>query len=192
MNIRNWKQEILTIPNLLSFARLGMIPVYVILYLQARSPEEYFISGVVLAVSCVTDALDGYIARRFHSVTLLGKLLDPLADKATQFTLILCLCMKYPVLKLVLGLMLVKEGFQITACIVNYRKGKMLLGALPAGKVSTTVLFISLITLVVFPQLDSWVVTAVALLDGIFLTVSFAGYVLAYHGRHPRTQDVDF
>lgn len=192
MNCRNWKREILTIPNLLSFGRLGLIPVYVTVYLHARTPKDFYVSGAILALSCLTDALDGYIARKFHCITLLGKVLDPLADKATQLALILCLCTKYPILKLVLALMIVKEAYQISACVVNFRRGKMLLGALPAGKVCTAVLFVSLIALVVFPGLDSRVVTAVALTDCTFLLVSFAGYVLAYHGRHPRTRDVEF
>lgn len=185
MNIRNWKREILTIPNLLSLSRLGLIPVYIILYLRANTQKDYFLSGAVLAISCFTDALDGYIARRFHRITLLGKVLDPLADKATQLALIFSLCLRYPVLKLVLTLMVIKESYQATACIVNFRRGKMLPGALPAGKICTAVLFVSLITLVVFPGLENWTVSAVAILDCIFLTVSFFWYVLAYHDMRP-------
>lgn len=191
MFIRNWKTEILTIPNLLSILRLGLIPVYVVLYRTAREPRDYWAAGTVLAISCLTDAADGYIARRFGMISLLGKVLDPIADKATQIALILCLCLRYPVLKVVLGLLLVKECFQITACIVNFRRGKMLLGAMPAGKVCTAVLFVSLITLVVFPGLEEWVIHSVAITDIIFLTMSFISYVLAYWGKHPRTRDVE-
>lgn len=192
MFIKNWKKEILTIPNLLSIVRLLMIPVYVSLYLHAKTPRNFIAPGIVLAVSCLTDALDGYIARRFHMVSLLGKVLDPLADKATQLALVLCLGLKYPVMKWMLALLLLKEGFQIVACIVNFRRGKMLLGALPAGKLCTAVLFTSLIALVVFPGLDDRLVMAMVAADCIFLTISFLSYVLAYHGRHPRTRDVDF
>ena len=192
MFIKNWKKEILTIPNLLSLGRLLMIPVYVRLYLHANAPHDFIAPGIVLAVSCLTDALDGYIARRFQMVSLLGKVLDPLADKATQLALILCLGLKYPVMKWMLALLLLKEGFQIVACIVNFYRGKILLGALPAGKVCTAVLFTSLMALVILPEPDVWLVTAIVSADCFFLTISFLSYVLAYHGRHPKTRDVDF
>ena len=192
MFIRNWKTEILTIPNLLSILRLGMIPVYVELYRNAQDSGDYWIAGAVLALSCLTDAADGYIARRFHMISLLGKVLDPIADKATQIALTLCLCLRFPVLKAVLALLLVKESFQVAACIVSFRRGKMLSGAMPAGKICTAVLFISLIALVVFPEPKGWVVNTVAITDCVFLTFSFISYMLAYWGKHPRIRDVDF
>lgn len=191
MNARNWKHDILTVPNALSLIRMILIPVYIRVYLRADAPRDFWLSGAILAVSCLTDALDGWIARRFHSVSLLGKVLDPLADKATQLALILCLCQRYAVLKPVLALMAVKEAYQLTACVVSFSRGKMLPGALPAGKICTAVLFASLIVLVIFPRLEPSAVTAVALTDCFFLTVSFTDYVLAYHGRHPRTRDVE-
>ena len=116
----NWKKEILTIPNLLSLFRLVLIPVYVILYLNATTPKEYFLSGAILAVSCLTDMVDGQIARRFNMISNVGKLLDPFADKATQFTLTLCLSLKYPVLHPVLALFLVKEIFQLIAFLIHF------------------------------------------------------------------------
>ena len=91
MPIKNWKKEILTIPNLLSLFRLVLIPVYVTIYLNAKETTDYFIAAMILAVSCLTDLVDGKIARHFNMISTLGKILDPLADKATQFTLIIWL-----------------------------------------------------------------------------------------------------
>ena len=81
MSIKNWKTEILTIPNLLSLFRLALIPVYISIYLGARSNSDYFLAASILAVSCLTDMIDGKIARHFNMITNLGKLLDPIADK---------------------------------------------------------------------------------------------------------------
>lgn len=192
MFIKNWKQEILTVPNLLSLFRLLLIPVYVTIYMNASQPRDHFIAGAVLAVSCLTDAVDGKIARKFNQITHFGKLLDPFADKATQFVLTICLSLRYPVLNPVLVLFLVKECFQLVACILSFRKGKMLPGALPAGKVCTAVLFVSLIILVLFPDLDWRIVNAVALLNGCFLLLSFISYILAYYGKKSKVQDVNF
>ena len=146
--IRNWKKEIFTIPNLLSLFRLLLIPVYVVIYLNATEASHYFIAAAILAVSCLTDLVDGKIARRFNMISTVGKILDPIAYKATQFTLILCLAVKHPRLWLLVGLFVVKESFQLIAGLINLRRRKMLPGALMAGKVCTTVLFISLIVLV--------------------------------------------
>ena len=94
----NWKKEILTIPNLLSVFRLALIPVYITIYLNAVEPCDYYLAAGILALSCMTDMIDGYIARRFNMISNMGKFLDPIADKMTQFTLIVCLAFRYPFL----------------------------------------------------------------------------------------------
>lgn len=190
MFINHWKKEVLTIPNLLSLFRLLLVPVYVCLYLNAQTPRQYFAAGTIIAVSCLTDAVDGKIARHFHAVTTLGKILDPLADKITQFALTVCLSLKYPVLVPVLALFVVKEVFQLVLGAVYLVRGQMLPGALMAGKICTTVLFVSLITLVLFPSLHPAAVELVAVTDGFFLLVSFVSYVFAYFGKHSRIQDM--
>ncbi len=191
MFIKDWKKEILTIPNLLSLFRLVLIPVYVVIYLDATQPQQYFTAAAILAISCLTDAIDGKIARHYNMISTVGKILDPFADKMTQFTLTLCLSLKYPTLRPVLTLFVVKEGFQLIAGIVNLRRGKMLPGALIAGKVCTTILFISLITLVLLPNLDSRIVDSIAVADFSFLCISFVSYILAYFGKHTKVQDMD-
>lgn len=191
MYIKDWKKEIFTIPNLLSLFRLVLIPVYVTVYLNAQEEWQYYVAGAILAVSCMTDLIDGKIARRFHMISTVGKVLDPLADKATQFTLTLCLSVHYPVLRPVLILFVIKEGFQLIMGIVHFRKGKMLPGALMAGKICTTILFVSLIALVLFPGIPHQAVNATALVDTGFLIFSFISYILAYFGKNTKVQDMD-
>lgn len=191
MFIRNWKKEILTIPNLLSMFRILLIPVYAGIYLNATEEPQFILAGAVLAVSCLTDMVDGKIARKFHMITTLGKVLDPLADKLTQLTLTVCLSLKYPVLYPVLALFVIKELFQLTLGIIFLRKGKMLPGALMAGKICTTVLFVSLIALVLVPQMRAEVVNMIAVIDTVFLGISFVCYILAYFGKKVRVQDID-
>lgn len=69
--------RVLTVPNLISFARLLLVPVFAVLLV--RHQDGWAIA--VLAVSGVSDYLDGVIARRFHQVSRLGQLLDPSADR---------------------------------------------------------------------------------------------------------------
>jgi cardiolipin synthase len=69
---------ILTVPNLLSFFRIGLIPVFVWLIVD----EDTTLGGIVLfAVVAATDWVDGFLARRLGQVSELGKILDPIADR---------------------------------------------------------------------------------------------------------------
>ena len=190
MHIKDWKKEIFTIPNLLSLFRLALIPVYMNVYMNAVESWHYFTAGAILAVSRITDLMDGKIARRYHMISTVGRVLDPVADKATQFTLTLCLSMNYPVLRPVLILFVIKEGFQLIVGIIHFRKGKMLPGALMAGKICTTVLFVSLIALVLMPNINPVAVKVIAVIDALFLVISFASYARAYFGKNVKVQDI--
>lgn len=187
----NWKKEILTVPNLLSLFRLVLIPVYVKLYLNAHTQRDYFLAGSIMALSCLTDALDGQIARRFHMISHVGKVLDPMADKFTQLALMLCLCARYPLLHPVLALFVIKELFQLSAMLIHFRQGKALPGALPAGKLCTGILFVSLILLAVFPQIPVSFADSIILADGLFLLLSFGSYIHAYCGEEPWIRDLE-
>ncbi len=191
MFIKDWKKDVFTIPNFLSLFRLALIPVYMFLYWNAADYRQLYIAGGILVVSCLTDAIDGRIARQYNMISTLGKILDPLADKITQFTLTLCLSLKYPRLIPVLILFIMKEIFQLTVGILQLRKGKMLSGALPAGKICTAILFVSLISLVLFPALPDTVISGIAVLDTIFLLISFISYILAYFGANPKIENLD-
>ncbi len=187
MFIKDWKKEIFTIPNMLSLFRLVLIPLYVTIYLN----EKYFLSAAILAVSCLTDLIDGKIARHFNMISSLGKILDPVADKATQFTLIICLTVKYRILWYLVGLFVLKESFQLIAGGINLRKGKMLKGALLSGKICTTILFISLIVMVMLPNLSLKAVNIIAIVDGLFMLIAFFDYVIAYFFKENKFQTFD-
>ncbi len=191
MFIKDWKKDVFTIPNMLSMFRLILIPVYVSIYLNATEPKDYFISGTILAVSCLTDMVDGQIARRFNQISNLGKLLDPIADKTTQLALVLCLSIRYPVLNHVLVLFLAKEFTQLFVAYAKFRQGKALPGSIFAGKICTTVLFISLILLVLLPNMDIRIVNALAILDSAFLAFAFISYLFAFCGKHAKVQDLE-
>lgn len=191
MIIKDWKREIFTIPNLLSFFRLLLIPVYMTIYLKAQDGKDYFIAGSILAVSCTTDMIDGRIARKFNMITTFGKFLDPLADKLTQFALLLCLGIRYPILQSVFALFVLKELFQLCAGILAAKQGYILKGALISGKVCTVILFTSLVALVVFPNIHISTVSLIAMIDGFFLMVAFADYFITYLGKKSRFQRLD-
>ena len=189
--MKNWKKDILNIPNLLSLFRLALIPIYVYIYLNANEPREYWLAGAILAVSCLTDMVDGKIARKYNMITPLGKLLDPIADKFTQLILTICLSLRYPVMRPVLILFLAKESFQFFAALLNYRKGKALDGALMAGKICTTVLFSSFTVLVFIPNMNPVIVAFIGLADCACLLIAFINYIFAFCGKHAKVHDIE-
>lgn len=70
------------IPNLLTLARIGLVPWLVVLLQE----QQYGWSLAVFVIAGVTDGLDGYIAKRFNASTYLGSILDPIADKVLLVT----------------------------------------------------------------------------------------------------------
>jgi cardiolipin synthase len=184
--IKDWKKDLLTIPNFLSLFRLLLVPVYMTIYLNGSQPRDYIAAAVILAVSCLTDMIDGKIARKYNMGSKVGQLLDPIADKVTQFALIICLSVKYPVLWNLVILFVIKESFQSIAAFVTYRKGKILTGALFSGKICTTVLFTSLILMVLMPDMDTKVVNVITIVDGIFMLVAFVDYIRAYFDKRTK------
>ena len=148
--------------------------------MNAKSISDFHLAAAILAVSCLTDAVDGQIARRFNMITAVGKILDPFADKITQFTLIICLAMRHPVLWSIIGLFVAKELFQLVAGCIIVRHGRILKGAQITGKICTTVLFVTLTLLVLVPDIHpSWVV-GITILDGLFLLIAFIDYIFVY------------
>lgn len=191
MPIQNWKKELWTIPNMLSMFRLVLIPVYIYIYLNATEDHHYWIAAAILAISCLTDMIDGKIARKFNMISQVGKVLDPVADKMTQFSLMVCLSTQRKAIRVLLLLFVVKEFFQLVAMILNLRKGKALDGALMSGKISTTVLFISLIILVMMPRLSNTIADAITMISAVFLIIAFVDYVRAYYGKNKKVHDME-
>ena len=116
-------KERFSIPNLMGYFRLLLIPVFCYLYL---AKEAYHWAAGVVLLSSLTDLFDGMIARKFNMITNLGKALDPIADKLTHGALALCLAFRYPQMWVLFGLMVLKEGYMVVMGLLFLRKGKML------------------------------------------------------------------
>jgi CDP-diacylglycerol--glycerol-3-phosphate 3-phosphatidyltransferase len=77
---RSLRQDAFNIPNVLTMGRIVMIPLC-LWFLDQNTPQSGFWSGLVFTAAAITDVLDGYLARKLGVVSVLGKLIDPLADK---------------------------------------------------------------------------------------------------------------
>jgi CDP-diacylglycerol--glycerol-3-phosphate 3-phosphatidyltransferase len=100
--------ESLNVPNVLTLARILLIPVFIILFVNP-TPDQSLAAAIIFAVAAVTDMLDGYIARRTGQVTKLGKLLDPIADKLLVLSALILLMNVERVSALVVLLIVARE-----------------------------------------------------------------------------------
>ncbi|MGH9195527.1 MAG: CDP-alcohol phosphatidyltransferase family protein, partial [Acidimicrobiia bacterium] len=82
------------VPNVVSFIRLGMIPVFVWRFLTAESRSELVVSFVLLGLIGGTDWVDGFLARRLHQVSVLGQLIDPVADRLAIIVAIIAIMIR--------------------------------------------------------------------------------------------------
>ncbi|HCR40121.1 MAG TPA: CDP-diacylglycerol--glycerol-3-phosphate 3-phosphatidyltransferase [Lachnospiraceae bacterium] len=174
------KKDLWTIPNILCYIRFALVPVFIVMYIRAQEPKQYLQAAAVVFASGLTDFFDGFIARQYNMVTELGKLIDPLADKLTQASLIFVLVLKIKWMFLLLILFIVMQLFMLIAGIVMLKKGKKLLGAKWFGKVSTTVFYGTMLFLVALPTLNTTVTNILMLICGAFLLLSFVLYIKEY------------
>jgi cardiolipin synthase len=110
--------KIITIPNLLTFFRLALIPVFVILFLFGFE----MVAFAVFLLAGLTDVIDGYIARKYQLISKLGKILDPLADKALRMSAVVVFVITGVLPVWVLVAMLSFDLFLISTSYILYKK----------------------------------------------------------------------
>lgn len=117
-------KEIWSIPNILSYIRLLLIPIFVYIYITANSTSDYYVAALIILLSGLTDMLDGLIARKFNQITELGKTIDPIADKLTQAAIVGCLMFRYDYMWILVLLLVVKELFMGINGLILLKKVK--------------------------------------------------------------------
>lgn len=171
------KNQILTIPNLLSVVRLLLIPVILWLYIGL---ENHHWAIAVIVLSGLTDVVDGFIARKFHMVSDFGKILDPVADKLTQGALLLCLVARYEWMKWLVMLFLVKECAMLIMGSLAIRKENSVNSAQWHGKLNTVVLYGTMCLLILFPAMPIPVANALTATCALTIAASFLLYTRFY------------
>lgn len=179
---RDWRREYFSIPNIMSYFRLALIPLYLVVYFSAETDRDYAYAAAVIAVSGLTDMLDGKIARHFNMITEWGKFIDPVADKLTFAAIALSMSFRFPLMGVVFGLYVVKELYMLAMGAVMLRRGFRMDGAQWYGKVCTAVTYAVVFLLLVIPGMPEQVSST---LIGICLAVTIAAFV-GYIGFYAR------
>jgi CDP-diacylglycerol--glycerol-3-phosphate 3-phosphatidyltransferase len=142
------------LPNALTVLRLALVPVFVVLMLQADDGHSWA-AGILFAIAAVTDQIDGWLARRWHVESEFGKVADPLADRLMIDAAIILLWVAGRLPFVALALILVRDGVLLGGYRFFAGKGIDLNVSL-LGKVATWILYASLCLTIVTPGGTDW------------------------------------
>ena len=162
--------------NILSYIRIALVPLIVATFF---SRDHRTLSTVLIIISGLTDCVDGFIARRFNMITDFGKIIDPIADKLTQFTVVFCLGFEYSLLFWLAGLLLFKEFFVGIMGLAVMRRTDMVDGARWYGKLATIMFYLIVTYLLVFSPAGAAAHLMIALCIG-FMLLSLVMYTIRY------------
>ena len=168
------RENILTVPNLFTLFRLILVPFIVYFY---AGKQDYVLSGCLIALSGITDIMDGFIARKFNMVSDLGKIIDPLADKLTQAAIIVCLATRYRFLLILFVLFALKEVLQAFCGYLVLSRKNCVNSAKWYGKLSTVILYAVMLVLVFFSDIPVAVVSVLSVLCAAVLILALILYV---------------
>ena len=135
--IKSWCKHI---PNALTILRFLLIPIIIIYIVK----DQYINAFVFLTLSGLTDVLDGFIARKFNFITNFGKLIDPLADKATQISILVTLALKNIIPMWILFVVFMKEFIMIAGASFLYGK-ELGVSSKWSGKLATVLFYLAIV-----------------------------------------------
>lgn len=179
-DLRIRKEDFLLLPNILTYVRLLLVPVFIIIYMNAGTTSDNITAAVIILISGITDVLDGFIARHWNLTSDLGKIIDPVADKAMQFSMMFCVCIKYRAVTILIIVYAAKEIISALTGAYLFTRGKHLSGAMWCGKVCTVILFLVMITLVAVPYVKIGTVNLMVGFSAAFMLLSFFIYMREY------------
>ena len=127
------------VPNILTIIRFLIIPPIVLTIVY----DDIIVALIFLILSGITDVLDGAIARKYNLVTDFGKLVDPLADKATQTAILITLAVKGLIPFWILAIVIVKEFAMIAGASFLYGK-ELVVSSKWYGKLATVLFYVAI------------------------------------------------
>jgi CDP-diacylglycerol--glycerol-3-phosphate 3-phosphatidyltransferase len=179
----------MTTANIITIIRIVLVPLFLVILLTEMQNKE-FIALAIFVTAAVTDALDGYVARKYNEVSDLGKFLDPLADKLLVTAALIALVYLQEVETWVAAIIILRELF-ISAFRFYFLINNASFSASIPAKLKTTFQIVALSILIIYHKLPfsdyTGMLGTATLYIAVFLTVySGAEYVIRF-SRQPRS-----
>ena len=164
----------MNLPNKITIFRMCMIPFFLVFFLIDSIPYSNWIALAVFIVACLSDALDGYIARKYQQVSDFGKFLDPLADKLLTIAAMAMFCEWGSFPAWALMIVLTREFAVSGLRMVAGPKGKVI-AAGKSGKFKTASSMIGLCVLMAFPTVVwlNWIVVGMIVITTVYSGVEY-------------------
>lgn len=143
------KKYLKYVPNILTVIRFLLIPIIITLI----SSGKYIDAIIVFSISGITDILDGTIARKYDLISDFGKLMDPLADKLTQLSMLLMLTVKKIIPLWIVIVVFIKEFCMICGASFLYGK-ELVVSSKWYGKAATTLFYLAIVVSLVLQELE--------------------------------------
>ncbi len=156
------------IPNLLTLARIVMIPVFILVLVFWNNMTGHIVAAAIFAIASITDYLDGYLARRWKVVTNFGKFADPLADKMLVITAFIMLVAMNMVPAWIAAIIVCRELAVTGLRLLLVENGGTVLAAEMPGKIKTFTQMFSIIFLLCHFTLIGTILLYVALIFTIY------------------------
>lgn len=167
------------VPNILTVIRFIFIPSIIVSLIY----DNYVLALILFTLSSLTDILDGKIARKYNAISDFGKLMDPLADKLTQLSILLTLAVKNVIPFWIVVILVVKETVMIAGASFLYGKS-LVVSSKWYGKLTTVLIYIAvvsscLIKIFNLPEFDIYIYV----LAIIFAIFSLVKYFMYFYGN---------
>lgn len=174
---RNKYLKYLNLPNILTASRIVLLPVFLILVARAEDVRSAVMAAIVFTVIAISDALDGFFARKLNLTSSFGAIFDPIADKIVIITTYLYLAnVIHPVVVtlVVLRDVMIIALFGILYLVMRVRE----LHVSPLGKTSTIFQMTLVIAVLVSSHLPNWLLITHSILTAVFTVASGARYLI--------------
>lgn len=177
MQENKYQSRMFTIPNLLTGIRLLLIPLFIYLCCVLKDTVG---SAVVVIASGLSDVLDGYIARKYHMESNLGRVLDPAADKLSQAAMCFAMIYRYRIMFWLLIFFAVKELAMVLLGYFYMRRTGVVNSARWYGKASSIVQYAVMLSLILNPTISEYSAHVLISLCMATHVISLFSYVLFY------------
>jgi len=171
----------LNVPNVLTLVRILLVPVLVVVLLQA-TPHGSWVAAAVFAVAALTDTLDGYLARSRRSVTTFGKVMDPIADKLLIAAALISLVSVGRVAPWAAMVIIARE-FAVSGLRIAAGAQGVVIPASPLGKVKTISQVVAVLALIAAHDAGAWWAQALLYVAVVTTIASGADYFLNFRRR---------
>ena len=138
------------IPNILTIIRFILIPFIFVSVIT----KHFLVALIIFTISALTDVLDGFIARKFNYITNIGKLIDPLADKLTQISLLLSLAILGILPWWIFAIVFIKELVMVISASVLYSKDDVVVYSKWYGKLATVLFYLAIVCSLLINQFN--------------------------------------